>query len=286
MTQLPTTYRPRFLTGMVISESHGDLVARRALLSHLRKEGQTGPYVTAMEHSMFWADIAEAIVDTLWDADESVSNNVSEIYGAAHTLGSSIATHPGFAASTEYVYLLSKADAANVVAVMKTLTADEIENIYAGDEWGPASSGYLKLMAALSESITIDVLHESLEATLIQGGALNMPETPLVYSKEIGQFVVTRNTLNGFKLRIPRHPAFADSNTPVLSIQYPKPAESTSIVVTSSTDNVPDPDTPGSEKSEQHTVSLQKGDNVMALTLTEHDMKYHEWVFTVGKVAE
>ena len=284
MTQLPQTYRPRFLSAMMTDE-HGDLVARKALLSHLRKEGQTGPYVTAMEHSMFWADLCEVVAPIMWNDDEGPYSNLSEISGYAGNIATAIAKHPGFTIDSNYVYLLSKADANKIVEVVKMLTAEQIENFVAGDEWGPSSDGYLKVMAALSESITIDVVHDSLEATLIQGGALNMPETPLVYSKELGQFVVTRNTLNDFKLRIPRHPVFADENAPVLSVQYPKPADNISIVVTSSRDDVPDSENPGQQKSEQHTVRLQKGENIMALTLTSHDMKYHEWTFTVEETA-
>ena len=278
--QLPRTYRPRFITGMG-DEYHGDLLVRRALLEHMRAAGEDGVLRTALEHSMFWGDLTEALVPTVWDPTSNAVSNSDSVEGYAETVVSAVTRHPGFPSGYANMYLLSKADWARVITVVKAMTIEELDEL-----WDEESAESAKLLGALSETVTIDVYHDSLLATLVQGGALNMPETRLVYDKSTGQFVVTRNSLKDYGLYIPRHPAYVDDNTPVLSIQYPKPADGVRIVVTSTRDDVPDAENPGQNKSEQHTVRLEKGDNIMALTLTGHDMKYHEWTFTVTEETE
>ena len=277
-SQFPMTYRPRFLTQLDFE--YGDLLLRKAILEDMRREDRTGPIRTALEHESFFIELAEALVPILWDDSSDPQSNMYAIQNAIYYLREALTAHAALPDSDTYFYLLSRGDQARILEHVKGLTVEEIE------DWGyEDTDSYAALHASLSETVSIDVLHASLLATIRQGGALNMPETPMQYSKETSPLLVTRNTIKDFKLKIPRHPFYTDDNTPVLSIQYPKPADGIRIVVTSTRDDVPDLNNPGQNKSEQHTVSLQKGENIMALTLTGHDMKYHEWTFTVEKVA-
>ena len=278
--QLPQIYLPRFVSGMA-NFYHGDMLVRRALLEHMRAAGEEGVLRTAIEHSMFWAELAEALVPTFWDTSQTPVSNQDNIESLVEDIATAFNRHPGFPESHVNMYLLSRADGARIIETVKGMTQDELYDVTDSE-----SDATAKLLASVSETVTIDVLHATFMATLVQGGALNMPETRLVYDKDTGQFVVTRNSLKDYGLYIPRHPAYVDDNTPVLSIQYPKPADGIRIVVTSTRDDVPDSENPGQNKSEQHTVRLEKGENIMALTLTGHDMKYHEWTFTVEEVSQ
>ena len=274
--QLPQTYRPRFI-GAMLNDDHGDLLVRKALLQHMRAARETGVLRTALEHSMVYVDLCEALVPAVWDADDPATTNAYNVQDVATTIMQAISTHPGFPDSGGYLmYLLSPADGALIVETAKGLTFDELQDVYDSE-----SDAYATVLGALSEAVTIDVVPDDTFVALVQGGRLNMPETALTYGKDTGQFAVTRNSLKAYGLRIPRHTHFTDNNDVVLSIQYPKGVDGVTVTVKSSRDDVPDADQPGENKSEQFTVRLRKGKNTTAIALTMHDLKYHEWTFSV-----
>ena len=289
----PMSYRPRFL-GRLVTDEHGDMLLRKAFLNQMRRDNTTGTIRTALEHESFFYEVAEAVVPVIWNDEYTPDGNVDNVRTVVTDVALALNAHPGFPYTrNETVYLLSRGDHVNVLKVLKTMTADDMNNLFpywdssAGE--APAdeqTEAVIKLWNAVSELVSIDVLHPTFLVTITQGGALNMPETSMQYDRDTSPFYVTRNALNEFGLKIPRHPFYPDDFTTVADIRYPKPADGITIVVTSSTDDVPDPDDSNKVKSEQNTLRITKGDTAMSRSLNSHDLKYHEWTFTVEETPE
>lgn len=289
---MTTSYNPfHHLQDLHYVWEDGDPIIRLALSELIDRLDfdDPGPYLTAMESAAFPAKVLlrayasfvpegerlGLLADDLTDTIDGVRGSVT---AAIHR---HVTTHdPPW---SHDVFNLSQADQDAVLSAM-VWTPAEIAQIVAEPNSDAAVALRRRPAAAISEHFTVAGFTD-VPVSVWQGGIDPYPVRKRQYSRETGAFYMTRNGCAEWGLTIPRHPSMTDDATVRATIDFATVPEGIVLVVTSSTDDVPDPDNAGESKSEQSTLRIKKGDNAMSRSLTGHDLRYHEWVFTIEQEA-
>ena len=260
----------RFVSHLIYGDQD-DYLTRLAFVEYLNSiDADFESFQTLMEASLFPIRIGEPIAERLWSLDRDIAFNYDHVQKRAHAIQREIRKNLAISDlyddynSNESVLLLSLGDQQLVVDAIKKLPDKQWERF---DDRSTMNAVAKRIAKAISESVTIEVLETGYDVTVIQGSHTNRKHSRKI-NKESGKFYITRNAIDQFGLTIPIH-AFAPDAKPLINIDYPKPADNISIVVTGAPSGT--------------AVKMTKGDTSMQRSLSANDLRADIWTFTVEK---
>ena len=287
---MTTTYNPfHHLTILRYPEWEGDPFVRLAIIELIKQNNLTftGPYASALESTSFGAQLMLSVYDELYPdgMDEDYDDQLSAGRIGSYII-SAIRSHVTISAEANtgwWVPDLSLADQRTILKAVDGAWSKDEKVAFNSDPyyWSAETKEVAARPAsALSSHFTIKPFGTSI-IHMVEGGLNNIPERERFLSRMSGPYHMTWKGCQEWGYKLVKTPGFPDSTEVYVNIEFNKPPKDVTLVGTSSTDDVPDPDKPGEMKSEQLVIKMSKGKNNRSRSLTARDLKYHDWVFTV-----
>ena len=270
--KVPWSKRMMTGTGMLHT---ADFLMRMAFVEYLKSiDADFGPWQTVLDATLFPAKIVDPIAREIWKRMD-VRPYYLYVYTAnrAEALMTQIRANlavPDMYGPNDDALLLSLADQQLVINAINKLNDKQWTKFLEIEEDGydnpEAWMPMIKRIArSISEPVTVEVLQDDMDITLIQGGHGDTKFTRKI-NKDSGKFYITRNGVDQFGLTIPIHVMPPDTK-PLVNIEYPNPAKNTSIIVTGA---------PSGTK-----VTIKEGDTAMQRSLSANDLRSDIWTFSV-----
>ena len=286
---MTNTYNPfHHLTTLRYPDWEGDPFVRLALIELIKQNNLTftGPYANALETTSLAAQIGLAVYDELfpdglnenWDHQSTTVNVTRAIIRAIYINQ----TSEGEADTADrWVPDLSLADQRTIINAIKGAWTAEEKILFNEFRWATSTRDIAARPAsAMSAHFTVKPFGTAI-IHMAEGGLNSIPERERFLSRMSGPYHMTWKACQEWGYKLIKTPGFPDNTEVYVNIEFNKPPKDVTLVGTSSTDDVPDPDKPGEMKSEQLVIKMSKGKNNRSRSLTARDLKYHDWVFTV-----
>ena len=286
-----TSYNPfHHLTMLRYPYWEGDPFLRLVLFDLIKQNNLTftGPYANALETTSLSAQILLAVYDELFpDGMNENEDNQSAAGRIANLIMFAVGRHVTTEAMTNterWIPDLSLADQRSVLSAIKGAWTEQEKKLFSVHprEWTVEAKEIAGRpgRTGMSAHFTVNPFGNAV-IHMAEGGLNHIPERERFLSRMSGPYHMTWKACQEWGYKLIKTPGFPDSTEVYVNITFNNPPKAITIVATSSTDDVPDPDKPGEMKSEQLVIKMSKGKNNRSRSLTARDLKYHDWVFTV-----
>ena len=285
-----TTYNPfHHLLNLRFDNYEGDPVLR-LILAELIKQNNlsfTGTYANVLEITNFPARLLLVMYDEFFpDGMNEDWNKQSAVSDVCGLLLSHIRAHVTVDDQTvvdQWVPDLSMADQEEIIKSIPGIWTDD-EKTDLLRPWHlqkPSTRNVIsRPVQALASHFTVMPFGTTL-IEMVEGGRNKIPERTRIIARETGAYHMTWESCQEWGFKLPKNSGFPDTTDVVANVTFNAPPKDIALIVTSSIDDVPDPENPGQMKSEQIKLKMEIGEQEMSRSLLSRDIKYHDWVFTV-----